>query len=328
MVINTNMIGKAISTQSEAFSSTQRISGPTLKNNATKQNRDSFSSNVFTFPESSGVYEKDIGKKSLANQINYSVQSVLNAEKASITSKIRKFENDEDKFMMAKTAYYTMQSTISSAREANKNAIEEFNALEEEKAYYQNVLTDKNNVYQSNGQYLLKGNRRGEIISRDDVDSALKDVQERIDKVIKTDTGTDAIKSIISDTYSYSASVFAAATGKSSSAYNITENDSLFGVWDRTEENFLEEANKAIDELDSRSEALSEIFADYKAELEAEGIDTTISVPTLEVQSVLDEYSTTLDFINSQFDGDAARMANQEKLLKYIPDKYSYLLEE
>lgn len=291
------------------------------------ENNDRFTS-VFTLPES-GVYNKNVGQNTVADKINYSVNSILKAETESISKNIKKLE-DKDKLAVARLAHSSMKNIVAKAKAANENAVEEFKSLEEEKAYYQGVLTDKNNVYRENGQYLLSGKATGEIISKDDVKSALDDVQSRIDSLIKNDDSDSSSqkKDIISDLYSYNASVFAAATGKSSDALKFGNNDSIFGMWDRTEENFLDEAQKAIDELDSRSKGLDNALSEFETTLEDKGINTHISVPSLAVQDVINEYSDTVKLINEQFNGNDALNANKKAVLQYISSDYSYMLNE
>lgn len=178
---------------------------------------------------------------------------------------IRNLENlsEEEKANVAVGSYIDMQKCCKSAISHYETDIYSFKSLQEEKAYYNKLKNQGGTVSEEGGKYAFTAASAGSTIDEKEIDAALSEVQERINRFIMAPTEETARYELTDKIFRSASQAFSTVAGISDDALNL-EDDSLCKVREGlTEENFLEKENEAINSIRERSEQLSKVMGDY-----------------------------------------------------------------
>lgn len=186
----------------------------------------------------------------------------LSAEKAAL---IRNLDNlsEEEKAEVAVTSYIDMQKCCKSVLDRYETDMYSFRSLQEKKTYYNELKSQGGVISEEGGKYAFSESNAGSVIGEKEIDAALSEVQEKIDRLTMAPT-EETKRYDLSDKIFRSASrAFAMATGISDDALNLDDDSFRKFREGLTEENYLEKANEAIDSIKNRSQQLSNVMRDY-----------------------------------------------------------------
>jgi len=221
-------------------------------------------------------FEKPVSDNSVSNFLNknrFDIFEIVNQDTLSPEAKalkemfLRETENStqEERNKVAAHAYAKMQSIITESIRAEKHGIEHLSYLQEERAYYQSLK--ENGGVIGEGRFLFSS-LKDTVICKDTLESAINNNAQRIECLLgRNRNSANELQSRMFNSY---AEMFSAAMGKHSSALELDGN-SLNNQTVRTEENFISEAKRNIEQLTARSNGITELFNEYIKEQGGQG---------------------------------------------------------
>ncbi|MCL2634060.1 MAG: hypothetical protein FWD34_06050 [Oscillospiraceae bacterium] len=197
----------------------------------------------------------------------------------------------EDRRYFASMNKENMKRLTREAIEHEEKELERFKDLREQKEYYQGIL-DKNG-YVERGKFAFSGTNKTQV-STSEVQKLLDSVQEKIDDIVtaKVRKESDPLDFRTFE-YLYSGAVFLAATGMKSLGEAMLNDNSLSGQWTRTEENYIQEAERSINSLNQRSKNIDKMYNAFKCD---DGFEKRVSQETLDDK--IKHTKATMDIFN------------------------------
>jgi hypothetical protein len=213
---------------------------------------------------------------------------------------------DEDRQKVAVKAYSKMQGMILDSANGEYKKQERFRQLQGSIAGMAAKLRDMgaddktlNNPQTLSVEDRIKASNENDGLKllEDEYAKAKSDLQ----RLITPSANKDAYalnNKFRQSSYAYYAAQFEAATGMTSPALDPYNDDGLL-VFDRTEENFMDESNKRIDKLLARSKGLAATMNGYIKKLEDEAGDDPNKRPNAYLMAVVQHVQ---DVINGYAD--------------------------
>ncbi len=188
--------------------------------------------------------------------------SKLSFEKSEL---IRNLDNmsEEEKTEAAVTSYIEMQKCCKSALDRYETDMYSFKSLQEKKAYYNELKSQGGVISEEGGKYAFSESSAGSVIGKKEIDAALSEVQERINRFIMAPTDETAGYELTDKIFRSASQAFSKATGLSDNALNLDDDSFCKFREGLTEENYLEKTNEAINSIKNRSGQLRSVMNDY-----------------------------------------------------------------
>lgn len=186
----------------------------------------------------------------------------LSAEKAEL---VRNLDNlsEEEKAEVAVASYIDMQKCCKSALDRYETDMYSFKSLQEKKAYYNELKNQGGIISEEGGKYAFAESNAGSVIGEKEIDAALSEVQERINRFIMAPSEETAGYELTDKIFRSASQAFSKVTGITDDALNLGD-DSLCKFREGlTEENYLEKTNEAINSIKNRSQQIRSVMSDY-----------------------------------------------------------------
>lgn len=333
-----------------------------LRNNISNQNRF----------EKNGFVQRNKTLDEFISSVNSSVKDeTVTVNKLAVLNLSKIDYSDPDTLdAIAYHSYCGMQGICEQFIEYNVKGIDEYNQLEDEKAYYESLMSDDKIYFGENDKKYAFANvvktnvstedvktkmQIGDVtanfsndgvpatisskikIDKDQVKTALEDVQNRINDFVTYGYGSKDSSHLSCDRLSgllfkAAADEFANASpdiaAKYRDALNIEGDNSFNSTWNRTEENFLDEANKTISSLKNRSQGLYCMVNDYCEErrLSLEELETKSELSNIQLYARTYSPQNLWNLNNDEIlKGMSSRKSFTGDDLERIQEKYSKL---
>ncbi len=186
----------------------------------------------------------------------------LSAEKAEL---VRNLDNlsEEEKAEVAVASYIDMQKCCKSVLDRYETDMYSFKSLQEKKAYYNELKNQGGIISEEGGKYAFAESNAGSVIGEKEIDAALSEVQERINRFIMAPSEETAGYELTDKIFRSASQAFSKVTGITDDALNLGD-DSLCKFREGlTEENYLEKTNEAINSIKNRSQQIRSVMSDY-----------------------------------------------------------------
>lgn len=169
--------------------------------------------------------------------------------------------SEEKKADVAFSSYLEMRKCLRLAADYKTRQIDTYGRLQEEKAYYKSLLSENGKITGDYGKYTFADKHGGSCVSKSEVESALSEVQRRLDSLVNPEKGVG--NDIYDRIFQITSNVFQAVTGITDDVLNLAD-ESLWKVPDGlTHENFVDTVSKNLKSVQNRSEQLKDLMNDY-----------------------------------------------------------------
>lgn len=169
--------------------------------------------------------------------------------------------SDEEKAEVAFSSYLEMRKCLRLAADYKTRQIGTYGNLQEEKAYYTSLLSANGKITGDNGKYAFADKEGGNYVSKSDVESALAEVQRRLDSMVNPEKGVG--NDIYDRIFQISSATFQAVTGITDDVLNLAD-ESLWKLPDGlTHENFVDTISESLKSVMNRSDQLKDLMNDY-----------------------------------------------------------------
>lgn len=168
-------------------------------------------------------------------------------------------------------AFNLQQHTLSDMISKEQNRLDLFKEYSEEKSYYQKLLDNVGYQHKGNCRHRgvtitedRYGYRKGSFVAEEELKEALKNVTEKIDKLVSPERSKSDILSIPRGSFNYNSAALVEATGFEGDCFGqITKDSVMFSYDSLTEENFVEWTNAKIDMLTEKAEGFKRAAEKY-----------------------------------------------------------------
>ena len=169
--------------------------------------------------------------------------------------------SEEEKADVAFSSYLEMRKCLRLAADYKTRQIDTYGNLQEEKAYYTSLMSENGKITGDYGKYAFAAKHGGNYVSKSDVESALAEVQRRLDSLVNPERGVG--NDLHARIFQISSNVFQAVTGITDDVLNLAD-ESLWKLPDGlTHENFLDTVSENLKSVQKRSDQLQDLMNDY-----------------------------------------------------------------
>ena len=170
--------------------------------------------------------------------------------------------NAEDRAYVAAMHKDNMKRLAKEAIEHEEKELERFKDLKAQKDHYQSVLND--NGYVRSGKYAL-GGMNNTRIPENKLRELIDSVQEKIDDIVnaKVAKENDPLD-VKTFEYLYSGAAFLAAADMRGNAAAVVNDSSISGQWTRSEDTYIEEAQRSMDSLNQRLKDIDKMYNSFR----------------------------------------------------------------
>lgn len=166
-------------------------------------------------------------------------------------------------------AYMGMQNCLRSELDSLETKRSCFNYLKEQKSYYANLMESGGVISKERGKYKFFGKTQGDVVSMEDIENALSEVQGHINNYLpdkwlnKPDEVTLAFSDLNHRLFKEEAAVFSALTGITDDALTVNDESLLRIKSGLTEDNYLSRIDSDINSIKDRLKQITDIMVDY-----------------------------------------------------------------
>ena len=169
--------------------------------------------------------------------------------------------SEEEKADKAFSSYLEMRKCLRLAADYKTRQIGTYGNLQEEKAYYTSLLKADGKITGDYGKYAFADKHGGNYVSKSEVESALAEVQRRLDSMVNPEKGVG--NDIYDRIFQVTSNVFQAVTGINDDVLNLAD-ESLWKLPDGiTHENFVDTVSESLKSVVNRTNQLQELMKDY-----------------------------------------------------------------
>lgn len=175
----------------------------------------------------------------------------------------------EEKADAVYDSYMGMQNCLRDALSGFEIKRSCFAYLKEQKAYYTNLMENGGSISEERGKYKFFGKTQGDAVSMEDIESALSEVQGRINNYLpdkwlnKPDEVFLAFSDLDHRLFKEEAAVFSALTGITDDALTVNDESLLRIKSGLTEDNYLSRMDSDINSIKDRIKQITDIMVDY-----------------------------------------------------------------
>lgn len=190
--------------------------------------------------------------------------------------------------------FRALQKSIGDNISKEQNRLDQFNAYSEEKNYYLDLL-DKVG-FQHKGHCVHKGVTMtedkygfsaGKFVSEAELKDALKNVTEKIGKLVSPEKSKTDILSMPRGWYNFNAAAIVEATGLKGDCFEqITKDNIMFSYDGLTEENFIEWTNEKIAMLTEKSEGFKKASEQFDDLVRKDAADMRFHIVSMNAQEL------------------------------------------
>lgn len=221
--------------------------------------------------------------------------------------------------------FRVLQKSLSDNINREQSRLEEFNACSEEKSYYLDLL-DKVG-FQHKGHCVHKGVTvtedrygftAGSFVSESALKSALKNVSEKIDKLVSPEKSKWDILSMPRGSYNFNAAAIVEATGLKGDCFEqIAKDDMMFSYSGLTEENFVEWTNGKIAMLTEKSEGFKKAAEQFDGMVRKDAAEMRFNIASMNAQELYKTLSGKSDEDIKRSDGSMPKELNAAYYTNY-----------
>lgn len=218
-----------------------------------------------------GKFNVSGGKKAESLETKQDVFESENAKEKELVRKLSSLSDlsKEEKADAVYDSYMGMQNCLRSALDGLETKRFCFNSLKEQKAYYTNLMENGGSISEERGKYKFFGKTQGAVVSMEDIESALSEVQGHINNYLpdkwlnKPDEVTLAFSDLDHRLFKEEAAIFSAATGITDDALILNDESLLRIKSGLTEDNYLSRIDSDINSIKDRLKQITDIMVDY-----------------------------------------------------------------
>lgn len=175
----------------------------------------------------------------------------------------------EEKADAVYDSYMGMQNCLRSTLDSLETKRYCFNSLKEQKAYYTDLMEKGGSISEERGKYNFFSKTQGAVVSMEDIESALSEVQGRINNYLpdkwlnKPDEVILAFSDLDHRLFKEEAAVFSALTGITDDALTVNDESLLRIKSGLTEDKYLSRIDSDINSIKDRLKRITDIMVDY-----------------------------------------------------------------
>lgn len=190
--------------------------------------------------------------------------------------------------------FKALQKSIGDNISKEQNRLAEFSAYSEEKNYYLDLLDRVG--FQHKGHCVHKGVTitedkygfsAGKFVSESELKNALKNVTEKINKLVSPEKSKTDILSMPRSWYNFNAAAVVEATGLKGDCFEqITKDNTMFSYDGLTEENFVEWTNNKIAMLTGKSEGFKKAAEQFDDMVRKDAAEMRFHIVSMNAQEL------------------------------------------
>lgn len=221
--------------------------------------------------------------------------------------------------------FRVLQKSLSDNISKEQNRLAEFNSCSEEKKYYLDLLNKVG--FQHKGHCVHKGVTvtedkygfsAGKFVSEAEIKNALKNVSERIDKLVSPEKSKWDILSMPRGNYNFNAAAIVEATGLKGDCFEqIAKDDMMFSYDGLTEENFVEWTNNKIAMLTGKSEGFTKAAEQFDGMVRRDASEMRFHIASMNAQELYKTLSGKTDDDIRLSDGNMPKELNAAYYANY-----------